>query len=239
MSIKGAAVCAPVAVSRSINHSVAPVVVKHGKQQYDVELDTNESADAFKAQIFALTGVEVDKQKCTLLCTVCSKLLAMARASADATLSLEVYSCDGFGTFVAVAVFVGTKLRPRRPLTCLFAVMGKGVVVKSDTQWSKVKGLKDGYTFMMIGQAGPLPEAPTEKTVFVEDLPPDQRMAAQANLPPGTPRGHCAWAKERREGGGWESGRQSEAWSDPSRLLRRLDEPGQHLLHELDSANVG
>ena len=28
---------------------------------------------------------------------------------------------------------------------------------------------------MMIGKAGPLPTAPKEKTIFVEDLPPDQR----------------------------------------------------------------
>jgi ubiquitin carboxyl-terminal hydrolase 14 len=38
---------------------------------------------------------------------------------------------------------------------------------------------------MLIGQAGPLPSAPSSKTVFVEDLPEDQRAAAESLTPPG------------------------------------------------------
>lgn len=64
-------------------------------------------------------------------------------------------------------------------------IMGKGFIFKDNMSWDKIKNLKDGFTFMMIGKAGPLPTAPKEKTIFVEDLPPDQRLAAEAKLPPG------------------------------------------------------
>jgi len=67
----------------------------------------------------------------------------------------------------------------------LFVVVAKGVNVKDDLAWSSVKGLKAGLVFMLIGQAGPLPSAPSSKTVFVEDLPEDQRAAAESLTPPG------------------------------------------------------
>jgi ubiquitin carboxyl-terminal hydrolase 14 len=64
-------------------------------------------------------------------------------------------------------------------------VVAKGINVKDDVAWSSVKGLKAGFVFMLIGQAGPLPSAPSSKTVFVEDLPEDQRAAAESLTPPG------------------------------------------------------
>jgi hypothetical protein len=42
--------------------------------------------------------------------------------------------------------------------------------VKDDSNWSSLKGLKSGFVFMLIGQAGPLPTAPAVKTIFVEDV---------------------------------------------------------------------
>ncbi|OTF83822.1 ubiquitin carboxyl-terminal hydrolase 14-like protein, partial [Euroglyphus maynei] len=39
------------------------VKIKWNKEQYDLELDTNEPPSVFKAQIFALTGVSTDRQK--------------------------------------------------------------------------------------------------------------------------------------------------------------------------------
>lgn len=33
-----------------------------------------------------------------------------------------------------------------------------------------------GYTFLLMGTAGPLPTAPKEKTVFIEDLPERERV---------------------------------------------------------------
>lgn len=42
--------------------------------------------------------------------------------------------------------------------------------VKDELVWASVKGLKAGFVFMLIGQAGPLPTAPSVKTVFVEDV---------------------------------------------------------------------
>jgi hypothetical protein len=43
--------------------SAAAVCVKWGKEKYDVTVDTDESAVVFKAQLLALTGVPVDRQK--------------------------------------------------------------------------------------------------------------------------------------------------------------------------------
>ena len=39
------------------------IIVKWGKQQFDVELDTSESVETFKAQLFALTSVPIERQK--------------------------------------------------------------------------------------------------------------------------------------------------------------------------------
>ena len=39
------------------------VVVKWGKNTYEVELDTSESVETFKAQLFALTSVPIERQK--------------------------------------------------------------------------------------------------------------------------------------------------------------------------------
>ena len=39
------------------------VIVKWGKQQFDVEIDTSESVETFKAQLFALTSVPIERQK--------------------------------------------------------------------------------------------------------------------------------------------------------------------------------
>ena len=39
------------------------VVVKWGKQTYEVELDTSDSVETFKAQLFALTSVPIERQK--------------------------------------------------------------------------------------------------------------------------------------------------------------------------------
>eukprot|EP00908_Phaeocystis_cordata_P018724 Transcript_30186.p1 GENE.Transcript_30186~~Transcript_30186.p1 ORF type:complete len:521 (-),score=278.19 Transcript_30186:153-1661(-) len=39
------------------------VIVKWGKQQFEVELDTSESVETFKAQLFALTSVPIERQK--------------------------------------------------------------------------------------------------------------------------------------------------------------------------------
>ena len=41
--------------------------VKWGKEKYsDIELDTSETPELFKAQVMALTGVEPDRQKIML-----------------------------------------------------------------------------------------------------------------------------------------------------------------------------
>ena len=43
------------------------VHVKWGKEKYsDIELDTTEPTEVFKAQLFALTGVEPDRMKVML-----------------------------------------------------------------------------------------------------------------------------------------------------------------------------
>jgi len=39
------------------------VVVKWGKQQFDVDIDTNDSVETFRAQLFALTNVPIERQK--------------------------------------------------------------------------------------------------------------------------------------------------------------------------------
>ena len=39
------------------------IIVKWGKQQFDVELDTSQSVETFKAQLLALTSVPIERQK--------------------------------------------------------------------------------------------------------------------------------------------------------------------------------
>lgn len=39
------------------------VVVKHGKNKYDLELDTSSNGETFKYQVFSVTGVEPERQK--------------------------------------------------------------------------------------------------------------------------------------------------------------------------------
>nr|XP_022315941.1 ubiquitin carboxyl-terminal hydrolase 14-like [Crassostrea virginica] len=104
---------------------VFKVNVKWGKEKFsDVECNTDEPPMVFKAQMFALSGVQPDRQK----------------------------------------------------------IMVKGAVVKDD-DWGNIK-LKDGAMFMMMGSADALPQAPVEKTMFVEDMT-DQQLAKALEMPPG------------------------------------------------------
>ncbi|XP_048762249.1 ubiquitin carboxyl-terminal hydrolase 14-like [Ostrea edulis] len=104
---------------------VYKVNVKWGKEKFsDVECNTDEPPMVFKAQIFALSGVQPDRQK----------------------------------------------------------IMIKGAVVKDD-DWGNVK-LKDGAMVMMMGSVDALPQAPVEKTMFVEDMT-EQQLATALEMPPG------------------------------------------------------
>lgn len=92
--------------------------VKWGKQKFkDVELDTEQDAEAFMTQLYTLTNVPIDKQKITI----------------------------------------------------------KGSKLKEDTDMKSLK-LKDGMTIMMIGTAeGKFLKEPKEKTLFLEDLTPEEK----------------------------------------------------------------
>ncbi|TIC12007.1 cysteine proteinase [Wallemia mellicola] len=58
-------------------------------------------------------------------------------------------------------------------------VMIKGGILKDDTDMEKLGStIKPGHLFMVIGAAGPLPSAPTEKVIFMEDL--DDKQLSQA-----------------------------------------------------------
>lgn len=104
---------------------VYKVNVKWGKEKFsDVECNTEEPPMVFKAQLFALSGVQPDRQK----------------------------------------------------------IMVKGAVVKDD-DWGNIK-MKDGAMLMMMGSADALPQAPVEKTMFVEDMT-DQQLAKALEMPPG------------------------------------------------------
>ncbi|ESP05184.1 hypothetical protein LOTGIDRAFT_227857 [Lottia gigantea] len=101
------------------------VSVKWGKEKFnDVECNTDELPEVFKAQLFALSGVQPDRQK----------------------------------------------------------VMMKGAVLKDDS-WGNLK-LKDGATLLMMGTADALPEAPKEKTVFMEDMS-EAQLANALEMPSG------------------------------------------------------
>ncbi|KAL8279698.1 hypothetical protein RQP46_008011 [Phenoliferia psychrophenolica] len=62
-------------------------------------------------------------------------------------------------------------------------VVVKGGMLKDDADLKKV-GLKPGQTIMVIGAAGPLPEAPTKPIVFMEDMS-DQQLAEAVRYPVG------------------------------------------------------
>ncbi|KAK4698484.1 ubiquitin carboxyl-terminal hydrolase 14, partial [Phenoliferia sp. Uapishka_3] len=62
-------------------------------------------------------------------------------------------------------------------------VVVKGGMLKDDADMKKV-GLKAGQTIMVIGAAGPLPQAPTNKIVFMEDMS-DQQLAEAVRFPVG------------------------------------------------------
>lgn len=62
------------------------------------------------------------------------------------------------------AIYEATGVPPDR-----MKVMVKGGILKDDHDWSKT-GLKDGGSVMVIGAAGPLPQAPEKATVFLEDM---------------------------------------------------------------------
>ncbi|KAL3695657.1 hypothetical protein R1sor_009733 [Riccia sorocarpa] len=53
-------------------------------------------------------------------------------------------------------------------------ILLKGELLKDDGEWAKY-GIKEGQKLMMMGTADAIPDAPKEKTVFLEDLPEDQR----------------------------------------------------------------
>jgi len=103
------------------------VKIKWGKEKFDdVVCNTDEEPIVFKAQVFALSGVQPERQK----------------------------------------------------------IMVKGQTLKDD-EWSNFsKHLKDGVQLLMMGTADALPEAPKEKTVFMEDMSEEQ-LASALELPPG------------------------------------------------------
>lgn len=103
------------------------VKVKWGKEKFeDVECNTDEEPIVFKAQIFALSGVQPERQK----------------------------------------------------------IMVKGQTLKDDDWSTFSKHLKDGIQLLMMGTADALPEAPVQKTVFMEDMSEEQ-LASALELPPG------------------------------------------------------
>ncbi|XP_053089408.1 ubiquitin carboxyl-terminal hydrolase 14 isoform X1 [Pangasianodon hypophthalmus] len=104
---------------------VFTVNVKWGKEKFEaVELNTEEPPMVFKAQLFALTGVQPDRQK----------------------------------------------------------VMVKGGTLK-DEEWGNIK-IKNGMTFLMMGSADALPEEPSVRPMFVEDMTEEQ-LASAMELPCG------------------------------------------------------
>uniref|UniRef100_A0A8C6LMB2 Ubiquitin carboxyl-terminal hydrolase n=1 Tax=Nothobranchius furzeri TaxID=105023 RepID=A0A8C6LMB2_NOTFU len=104
---------------------VFTVNVKWGKEKFDaVELNTEEPPMVFKAQLFALTGVQPDRQK----------------------------------------------------------VMVKGGTLKDD-EWGNIK-IKNGMTLLMMGSAEALPEEPSVRPMFVEDMTEEQ-LASAMELPCG------------------------------------------------------
>ncbi|GAA6040426.1 hypothetical protein JCM8097_004543 [Rhodosporidiobolus ruineniae] len=60
---------------------------------------------------------------------------------------------------------------------------GKGGMLKDDADLSKL-GFKEGQTVMVIGPAGPIPQAPSKPIVFMEDMT-DIELAQSATYPVG------------------------------------------------------
>jgi len=103
------------------------VKIKWGKEKFDdVVCNTDEEPIVFKAQVFALSGVQPERQK----------------------------------------------------------IMVKGQTLKDDEWTPFSKHLKDGVQLLMMGTADALPEAPVQKTVFMEDMSEEQ-LASALELPPG------------------------------------------------------
>jgi len=103
------------------------VKIKWGKEKFDdVLCNTDDEPLVFKAQVFALSGVQPERQK----------------------------------------------------------IMIKGQVLKDDEWAAFAKHLKDGAQLLMMGTADALPEAPVQKTVFMEDMSEEQ-LANALELPPG------------------------------------------------------
>jgi len=103
------------------------VKIKWGKEKFeDVICNTDEEPIVFKAQVFALSGVQPERQK----------------------------------------------------------IMVKGQTLKDDEWTNFSKHLKDGIQLLMMGTADALPEAPVQKTVFMEDMSEEQ-LASALELPPG------------------------------------------------------
>eukprot|EP01135_Chromosphaera_perkinsii_P010057 Nk52_evm1s2002 gene=Nk52_evmTU1s2002 len=76
-------------------------------------------------------------------------------------------------------LFTLTGVEPERQ-----KVMTKGGVLKDDSDWAKLN-IKPGHTFMLMGTPGDkVPDAPTEKTVFMEDMN-ERQLAMASDLPPG------------------------------------------------------
>ncbi|KAL9981188.1 hypothetical protein ACROYT_G009858 [Oculina patagonica] len=104
---------------------VFTVSVKWGREKFEnVELNSDESPELFKAQLFALSGVAPERQK----------------------------------------------------------VMLKGSVLKGN-DWGNFK-IKNGITLLMMGSVGELPQAPAQKTVFVEDMT-EAQLASAYEMPTG------------------------------------------------------
>ncbi|KAH3767066.1 Ubiquitin carboxyl-terminal hydrolase 14, partial [Pelomyxa schiedti] len=101
------------------------VVVKWGKTKLDLSVDLSDTYETFKAQLFALSGVPMERQK-----------------------------------------IMGFKGTPK-----------DGTTLQS-------LGVKEGQVFMMIGSADSV-QAPSAKTVFVEDMAPSEVAAQAVLLPPG------------------------------------------------------
>jgi ubiquitin carboxyl-terminal hydrolase 14 len=98
----------------------------NGKKEFDnLDLNLSEPPNVFKAQLYTLTGVPIDRQR--LMCS--------------------------------------------------------GLMIKDDVWPDKLK-IDEATTFMLMGSAEKLPEAPAEKPKFVEDLS-ENELAAAMDLPAG------------------------------------------------------
>jgi ubiquitin carboxyl-terminal hydrolase 14 len=83
------------------------------------------------------------------------------------------------------AIYAATGVPPDR-----MKVMVKGGVLKDDHDWAKA-AVKDGQTLMVIGAAGPLPQAPEKATVFLEDMDEADLASAVRPVPIGAHEEAC------------------------------------------------